>query len=447
MSQIIKIENLNLWYRKGEPDEIYALKNINLEIEKGDYVAFFGSANSGKTSISYSISGVNRFQEGFIYIKDRDISTLSNQELAIFKQTGVGLIFQKFNLIPSLNVLKNVTLPMTFIGISSSKAEFEAKKILERLNLTKYADKYPYELSGIEQQRVGIARALANNPPIIIADEPLSNLDSGNAKIVLDLLKDLNEKDGRTVIIATHEAWSLRDVKTVFNMKDGEIINIEKINNDYLGPDSFSNHFNDQIPYVSEQEPSKNNKVEEERISAHVLSNFLLRGYHTDEIKKFESILNERFDNKIDEKEFIRIISEPIKNGGLGLWKKKAEKVVKYIGNIIEKRKDVAHIYKIIEDNRELSISDEIYNIRNWLIDGYKGKLSQLQIMAFDEVIFDRIKGLITADKVIEFLDLSNNKFGVGLSFKEAKLMSEKLELILVDDKGEFNSSNGFEKK
>ncbi|MEI7765028.1 MAG: ABC transporter ATP-binding protein, partial [bacterium] len=221
MEPIIKLKNVSLWYEKGKPIEVKALKNISIEIEKGDYVAFFGPSGCGKTTILYAISGIDRFQEGNIEINNRDISGLSNQELAIFRQTGIGIVFQQFNLVPSLNVLKNVALPMLFVGISSEKADIEAAKLLERLNLTEYANRYPFELSGGQQQRVGIARALANDPPIIIADEPLGNLDSVNAKRVLEFLKELNEKDGRTIIMVTHEAWSLRDVKTIYHMKDG----------------------------------------------------------------------------------------------------------------------------------------------------------------------------------------------------------------------------------
>ena len=204
MEPIIKLQNVSLWYNKDKPIEVKALKNISLEITRGDYVAFFGPSGCGKTTMLYAISGIDHFQEGKILINDRDISTLSNQELAIFRQTGIGIVFQQFNLVPSLTVLKNVSLPMLFVGISSEKADAEARKLLERLNLTEYANRYPFELSGGQQQRVGIARAIANDPPIIIADEPLGNLDSVNAKKVLEFLKELNEKDGRTIIMVTH---------------------------------------------------------------------------------------------------------------------------------------------------------------------------------------------------------------------------------------------------
>jgi putative ABC transport system ATP-binding protein len=431
MSQIIKIENLNLWYEKGKPIEVHALKNINIGIERGDYVAFFGPSGCGKTTMLYSISGIDRFQEGKVLINDRDISGLTNQELAIFRQTGIGIVFQQFNLVPSLNVLKNVALPMLFVGITSEKADLEAKKLLERLDLMKYADRYPYELSGGQQQRVGIARALANNPPIIIADEPLGNLDSVNAKMVLEFLKELNEKDGRTIIMVTHEAWSLRDVKTIFHMKDGVVIDEEKIQNGNI-TSALSKHLNEQMSSMSDSTDKK--EIPPERVTARILANFLLRGYSMDEIIRFESFVNDRFDNKIDRKEFIKLSSKSYKDGGVGLWKKKAEKVTDYIEGVIDKRKDAIHILNTLKENTDSPIQDDVKDIRDWLLEGYTGKLSYLQFLALDQVISDRIRGFIHSDKVVEILDLSNSKYGVGLSFRAAHLISEKLELILNND-------------
>jgi len=444
MSTIIKIENVNLWYDKGKPIEVHALKDISISIEKGDYAAFFGPSGCGKTSMLYSISGIDRFQEGKVFINDRDISGLTNQELAIFRQTGIGIVFQQFNLVPSLNVLKNVALPMLFVGVSSAKAEIEAQKLIARLGLEKYADRYPYELSGGQQQRVGIARALANNPPIIIADEPLGNLDSVSAKIVLEFLKELNEKDGRTVIMVTHEAWSLRDVKTIFHMKDGKVMSVEKTDKGSVAS-SLSKKLYEQL---SAKDGSSALDNKEEKLSARVLANFLLRGYSMDEIRRFESFVNDRFDNKIDSKGFRTMVNKPFKEGGVGLWKKKAERVTIYLEGIIEKRKDVEHIFSIIEKNPELSISDEVQVIRNWLMEGYTGKLSPQQIISLDQIVSDRIRGFIPGDKIVELLDLSTNKFGVGLSFRAAQLIAEKLELILAEDNSESKpkAGNTFEK-
>ncbi len=427
MEPIIKIENLNLWYEKGKPIEVHALKDINITINRGDYVAFFGPSGCGKTTILYAISGIDKFQDGKVYINDKDISGLSNQELAIFRQTGIGIVFQQFNLVPSLNVVKNVALPMLFVGVSSEKAENEALKIINRLGLSQHAYRYPHELSGGQQQRVGIARALANNPPMIIADEPLGNLDSVNAKIVLEFLKELNEKDGRTIIMVTHEAWSLRDVKTIFHMKDGEITDSEKTGINTMAA-SLSKHVYEQLSSVStfmEKEGA------EERFPVRILANFLLRGYSMDEIRRFELIVNNRLDNKINKDEFYNSVHTSYKDGGVGLRSKKAKMVVDYLEEIIKKREEVRHILDLIKQNEEFPIIDMVNDIRNWLIEGYTGKLNEDQLESLDQVVSDRIRKFIPADKVAEILDLSVSKYGVGLSFRAAQIMAEKLELIL----------------
>ena len=445
MDPIIKIENLNLWYEKGKPMEVHALKNISIEIERGDYVAFFGPSGCGKTSMLYALSGIDRFQEGRVLINNKDISKLSNQELAVFRQTGICIVFQQFNLVPSLSVIKNVALPMLFVGVDSAKAEEEAQKLLERLNLSALAHRYPYELSGGQQQRVGIARALANNPPIIIADEPLGNLDSVNAKIVLDFLRELNEKDGRTIIMVTHEAWSLKDAKTIFHVKDGTVLSVEKVDRGNVA-ETISKHLVNQLKSMDGQAGGSSKRgVIEEKASARILANFLLRGYSMDEITRFESFVNERFENKIDTKEFVEKISSPFKKGGVGLWKKKVTRVAEFVEQVIDKRKDITCVYNIIETKPELPIDNEVQNIRNWLIEGYSGKLSELQIKALDQTISDRLRGSINQDRFVQVLDLANSKFGVGLSFRAASTMSEKLELIINnegDEKCEGNTTH-----
>ncbi len=424
MDVIIKIENVNLWYEKGTPVEVHTLKNINLEIERGDYVAFFGPSGCGKTTMLYSISGIDRFQEGKVLINGRDISGLTNQELAIFRQTGIGIVFQQFNLVPSLTVLKNVGLPMLFVGISSEKADIEAMKLLERLNLKDFADRYPHELSGGQQQRVGIARALANNPPIIIADEPLGNLDSVNAKLTLEFLKELNEKDGRTIIMVTHEAWSLRDVKTIYHMKDGEITNIEKVKKvEEVEPVATA-----PVQEISQAEQLE---VEADHKSVRILANFLLRGYSIEEIVRFEQFTNEFFSQKIDKEQLYKMIDLPYKDGGVGLYKNKAIRVTNYLAEVLEKRKELKSMYDLIDNNPELPISEEVTMIRNWLLQDHDKKLSYFQIKAFDQVISDRIRHFLPQDKVVEMLNLPIKKFGAGFTFRAAQTMSEKLELVL----------------
>lgn len=445
MEPIIKLNNVSLWYEKGKDIEVKALKNITIDIARGDYVAFFGPSGCGKTTMLYAISGIDHFQEGTIHINDKDISTLTNQELAIFRQTGIGIVFQQFNLVPSLTVLKNVALPMLFVGISSEKADVEAAKLLERLALTEYANRYPFELSGGQQQRVGIARALANDPPIIIADEPLGNLDSVNAKKVLEFLKELNEKDGRTIIMVTHEAWSLRDVKTIYHMKDGSVTEVEHVTPKTL-EESVVSHMNAQLSFVDDKktvsppkiepiiDPKKDEKIDEttgDDITAHQLANSLMSGYSLEEMSRFESIVKYRFANKIDAIDFKRLLLASFNQNGLGLKDKKADKVLFYVEDVIARRKDMRRIHRMMEKNPEIDMFYEVQNLRNWLVEGYTRELTNPEVKALTQIVSDRIRNFISRTKVVDLLTLSIIRGGLGLSFRAAKIFGDKLELVL----------------
>lgn len=425
MSSVIKLENVNLWYDKGKPTEVRALKDINLQIDKGDYVAFFGPSGCGKTTMLYALSGIDHVNSGNVIVDGRNIVGLSSSDLSVFRQTSIGIIFQQFNILPSLTVVQNVSLPMSFVGKSPEEAQEEAQKLLNRLNIGSLANRYQFELSGGQQQRVGIARALANNPPIIVADEPLGNLDSVNAKNVLEFLKELNEKDGRTIIMVTHEAWSLRDVKTVHYMKDGVITSTQH-QTAQTAADAISEHL------LSEIDPTKKAKGPlGEELSARVLSNFLLRGYSMDEIRRFEFNLKERLKGKINSETFREILDRPFKAGGVGLWKGKAARLAKYTDEIIHKRHDVNAVYRIIEKHPELSIEDEVRQIRNWLLADYDGKVSQPQIASFDQAITDRMRNSLSSDQFKAVLDLAQRKNGVGFTFRTSERLAEKMETIM----------------
>ena len=288
-SPFIKIEQLSFYYDYKLPTQTYALKDINLEVSRGEYVVFFGPSGCGKTTLIYLIGGITT-DEGFtgkIFVNNNDVLKLSRDDLTVFRQSEIGIIFQNFNLIPSLTVLDNVALPMTFVGVPQKKRRDAARDILVRLGMETYAERYPSELSGGQQQRAGIARALANNPPIIIADEPLGNLDSENAEHVLKFLKELKEKDGRTIIMVTHEAWSVRDAEKIIYLKDGAVVKTSRNAREEAATQTENltmspNLFHKLYPELSQGE-----------IMIKSLSNLLLRGFSADEIKRFELYLGQ----------------------------------------------------------------------------------------------------------------------------------------------------------
>ena len=426
---IIKLEHVNFWYDRGKPSEYQALKDISCEINAGEYAAFFGSSGSGKTTLLYLIAGIEQGQDGKIMINGRDISTFTKQELAIYRQIGVGMVFQQFNLIPSLTVVQNVILPMSFLGASDARAKTEAMALLNRVGIDHLADRYPSELSGGQQQRVGIVRALANNPPIIVADEPLGNLDSTNADTVLQFLKELNEKDGRTVIMVTHEAWSLRDAKKIFYIKDGVVNKEEATDPKKVNETITRRMYGNLAP-----------KLTQSQLTAHTFSNLFLRGYSDPELKRFEFFLNQRFDNKIDADVFQMVLHRPWRDGGLGLWKQKAMRVVDWVENVIEKRREVEDVYKALEKQPESPLRDDIEKLKAWLLGEYSGKITELQNEQLTELVNERIRGIITADNLFAILSLPRSRSGLGFSVRTARRIDEKLEFILKEGHPDLNS-------
>jgi putative ABC transport system ATP-binding protein len=218
---VIEIDSLTKIYKTGKT-EFKALNNVSLRIRKGDFVAIMGPSGSGKSTLMNIIGCLDRPTAGRIMLDGENISTLSDNELAVIRGKKVGFIFQKFNLIATMNALKNVSLPMVFVGASRGDRDRRAGDLLEKVGLTNWATHKPTELSGGQQQRVAIARALCNNPSIIFADEPTGNLDTKTGEQIMELLVALN-KEGKTVLLVTHAISLKRFANRVINMLDGEV--------------------------------------------------------------------------------------------------------------------------------------------------------------------------------------------------------------------------------
>ena len=209
-------------------EEVTILKNISLEIYAGEYIILFGSSGSGKSTIMNTMSGLEPPTSGEVMVRGENISKFNTNQLARFRRTKIGIVFQSFNLIPSFKVWENVAFPLTASGAGKQQRRERAMFLLKLLGLEKYAFRRPTELSGGQQQRVAIARALSTNPWIIIADEPTGNLDSKAADDVMMIFRLLNRKSHRTIILVTHNPDYLREADRVFYIKDGVIVRERK---------------------------------------------------------------------------------------------------------------------------------------------------------------------------------------------------------------------------
>lgn len=220
---IIKLENVRKVYQLGKV-ELVALKGVSLEISPGSFVTIMGPSGSGKSTLLNMIGCLDFPTEGKVFLKGKDIAGLSENELSQLRGKTIGFIFQEFNLLPNLDALENVTLPMVFQGTPVEEREEKAREILTSVGLGNRISHQPAELSGGERQRVAVARAFANNPEVVIADEPTGNLDSITGKRIMEVLTDFHKREGKTIVVVTHDPNIAGYSEEIVNIKDGEII-------------------------------------------------------------------------------------------------------------------------------------------------------------------------------------------------------------------------------
>lgn len=219
---IIRIDNVWKKYDMGNIEPLIVLKEINLSIKKGDFVAITGPSGSGKSTMVNIVGALDKPSWGAVYLNEENISNMDESSLAFLRGKTIGFIFQQFNLLSNLTALENVMLPMEIVDKDEKEAKDYATKLLVKLGLGDRIDHKPNELSGGQQQRVAIARSLANDPEVILADEPTGNLDSKTGKFIMDFLGELN-KNGKTIILITHDLDLVRYAKRVVYIKDGRI--------------------------------------------------------------------------------------------------------------------------------------------------------------------------------------------------------------------------------
>ena len=219
--EILKVENLKRVYGTGT-SKVVALDNVSFTVEKGEFVSIVGASGSGKSTLLHLIGGVDRPTSGKVFINDEDIYKLNNDDLAIFRRRQIGLIYQFYNLIPILNVIENISLPLELDGRKPDKNDLN--EMLELLGLENRKSHLPSQLSGGEQQRVSIGRALITRPSLILADEPTGNLDSKASEEIVNLLKKTNKKYNQTIIMITHNLEIAKMTDRIITIEDGRIV-------------------------------------------------------------------------------------------------------------------------------------------------------------------------------------------------------------------------------
>lgn len=219
--EILKVENLTKTYGSGE-NLVHAVDDVSFSVEKGEFVAIVGASGSGKSTLLHLIGGVDRPTSGKIFVDGNDISKMNDDKLAVFRRRQVGMVYQFYNLIPILTVEENITLPCDLDGRGVDRERLEM--ILDSFGLRARRKHLPNQLSGGQQQRTSIARALINNPSLVLADEPTGNLDSKSSEEVMSILKMCNQSYGQTVIMITHNLDIAKQADRIITISDGKIV-------------------------------------------------------------------------------------------------------------------------------------------------------------------------------------------------------------------------------
>lgn len=236
MSTLINLKNIKKDYQTGEVTTS-VLKGVSFEINDGEFVAIMGSSGSGKSTLMYLLGFLDTSTSGEYYFEGQDTSKLDDDKLAEFRSEKIGFVFQSYNLLQRTSVLDNVLLPTTYLqNCNLKKAKDNAIKLLKRVGLGHRLDHRPNQLSGGEQQRVAIVRALVNNPRLVLADEPTGNLDSKSGEEIMEILQSLN-KEGRTIIMVTHEEYTAECAKRIIHIKDGMVMGDKTVDKQRMARD------------------------------------------------------------------------------------------------------------------------------------------------------------------------------------------------------------------
>lgn len=441
------MRNLNFTYNAGKDNEFQALVNINLEIYPEEFIIFFGPSGCGKSTLLNVIAGLEKPDIGSeVEVYGVDFTKITKKQFATFHRTQMGMIYQQYNLITSLTVLDNVALPQMFINTKKSEREKLGRELLERFGILKQAKKIPTELSGGQQQRIGIARAIVNNPKLVLADEPVGNLDSISAKNVLDILEVLSTKEKKLIILVTHNPEYLHYGDRILYLKDGviirEVINRDKKHKkpeDKKKPKTPTDELDEIMRVYHGLTPEQIN-ILIMPYKAKAFAHHFISTRNLEETRILEELIQRRLMGTISQEEFFDILHKPSVEGGVGFNKRTAEKIIRRVNQIIRTAYFIYQnpVQKKDMNGNVIEISDEerIDKLNLYLLKTcykkYIDHLDEAQINRMKTAVKSRLKGEFKKDAFYEFLDKPFKDDGVGLNRKTARAITEEIELILI---------------
>ncbi len=431
MEPFISVDKLRVIYNQGKSNESRALEETNLGIFPKEYVIIYGPSGCGKSTLLYSIAGLQKPTYGDVTIDGKAFSKMTPADMLELHQTGIGLIFQAFYLIPSLTVLDNVCLPKAFRGERLADRRREGIQLLHRFGIVEHADKYPSQLSGGQKQRVAIARALINKPGIILADEPVGNLDSESAQNVLQILKELNEVDKQTIVMVTHNPEHLAYADRIIHMRDGRIVK-EEIQRDKRPVEAKKTEIVEIPPPEESLElkmlmSSFKNLLPQQvdvllvPFKAKQLLNHLLSELNEEQVSIAEALVREVLFKNIATEEMEHRLDMPYEQGGGGWNKIRARAIAERTASILSQ-----------VDALSTDPGSAIPKLAGYLTERFHLKLDSPQELRFQAILLLRVESKIGQLELMKRLDRPVRQGGVGLHRQTAEKVSREMEIIML---------------
>jgi putative ABC transport system ATP-binding protein len=408
------------------------LEDISLKIFPREYVIIFGPSGCGKSTLLYALAGFQKPTSGEIIVEGQDINQFGKKDRVEFHRRKIGMVFQSFFLISTLKILDNICLPKIFTGEGPREREKRGNELLERFGIREQADKFPAELSGGQRQRVAITRALMNNPDVLIADEPVGNLDSKSAFNVMSILRELNEKDKKTIILVTHDPSHLSFGSKVVYMSDGKIVKVEEVVERKAailkGEDEVLVKKEMVVPEIQNLMRSFRNfsptqlgmlliPFKAQEFLSHIFFNV-----PEEQINIARSKLQEVISGRATLEDFEKLLDADEKKGGLN-WDKRI--VRKVVGRV----KDITEISKKIDAEK---IEDSSLVISKYLIDFFKLHFTDEQAADLARIARLRIENKLSIVELRKSLDRPVSERGMGLDKRTATKIAREIEILML---------------
>lgn len=421
---LIRVEGVRVVYNEGKTNEFVGLRDINLVIYPEEYVIFFGPSGSGKSTMLYTILGLQKQSAGHIFVNGKDTATLTEQGKNEMTSRVFGIVFQQYNLVFSLNVLDNVTLPQVFLNVGAHDRTTKAHDLLKRFGIDARAKATPSLLSGGQQQRVAIARALVNDPQILLADEPVGNLDSESADVVMKTLQDINKKDKKTIILVTHDHRYLPFADRIYYFKDSQIEREETVTN--KASDLISMGKTGSTVSEMEKIARVYPHLTGSQLKAWSLTNWLTEELTTEQLERMEAAMEKIVTGKSSLHQYFKQLHTPFSEGGVGLYWSTAERYTNKIANIL-----AAATSLHTQLNSPRRYKRALKTMRKFVLDEHIGHVHELQQELIMGLAVLRAKGGITNDELVAALRTPETEGGVGLRTIIAERISDKIEATI----------------